>query len=365
MHPDEVVDRLFEEARTGDSRHTDVLYHPLTEFQVGPALELGQGEEIRNVYHDKISTLWDVVLEADGIQPGKEVVALLGVKSAQTFIVACGHGQTGDGGLLQGCGCTDSQEIMHLAGALDDVGRADEVAQTPAGDGVGLGEGVAGDGVLEHTGQAGHADVLCRGVDDVLIHLIRHHKSVVLDGKPGDGFQLVAAEDLAAGVGGVAEDKRLGTLGKALLDEAQIELILRRHQRDVDGFSPREDGVCAVVLVKRREDHHLVAGVADGHHGGHHGLGAAAGDADFRVGVHLVVEGRAGLFRQRLPEVLRTEGHSVLMGAVVGGFGQRVGQLLRRVKIREALRQVDGIVLVVDAGHPADDGVGKGADAVA
>ena len=26
---------------------------------------------------------------------------------------------------------------------------------------------------------------------------------------------------------------------------------------------------------------------------------------------------------------------------------------------------VDGIVLVVDAGHPADDGVGKGADAVA
>lgn len=109
----------------------------------------------------------------------------------------------------------------------------------------------------------------------------------------------------------------------------------------------------------------IVSGVADGHHGGHHGLGAAAGDADLRVGVHLVVEGRAGLFRQRLPEVLRTEGHSVLMGAVVGGFGQRVGQLLRRVEIREAPRQVDGIVLVVDAGHPADDRVGEGADAVA
>ena len=109
----------------------------------------------------------------------------------------------------------------------------------------------------------------------------------------------------------------------------------------------------------------IVSGVADGHHGGHHGLGAAAGDADLRVGVHLVVEGRAGLFSQRLPEVLRAEGHGVLMGAVVGGFGQRVGQLLRRVEIREAPRQVDGIVLVVDAGHPADDRVGEGADAVA
>ena len=108
----------------------------------------------------------------------------------------------------------------------------------------------------------------------------------------------------------------------------------------------------------------IVSGVADGHHGGHHGLGAAAGDADLRVGVH-VVERRAGLFRQRLPEVLRAEGHGVLMGAVVGGFGQRIGQLLRRVEIRETLRQVDGIVLVVDAGHPADDRVGEGADAVA
>ena len=78
----------------------------------------------------------------------------------------------------------------------------------------------------------------------------------------------------------------------------------------------------------------IVSGVADGHHGGHHGLGAAAGDADLRVGVHLVVERRAGLFRQRLPEVLRAEGHGVLMGAVVGGFGQRIGQLLRRVEIR-------------------------------
>ena len=42
-----------------------------------------------------------------------------------------------------------------------------------------------------------------------------------------------------------------------------------------------------------------------------------------------------------------------------------VQQLLRRVKIREALGQIDGVILVVDAGHAADDGIRKRAHAVA
>lgn len=42
-----------------------------------------------------------------------------------------------------------------------------------------------------------------------------------------------------------------------------------------------------------------------------------------------------------------------------------VQQLLRRVKIREALGQIDGVILVVDAGHAADNGIRKRAHAVA
>ena len=33
-------------------------------------------------------------------------------------------------------------------------------------------------------------------------------------------------------------------------------------------------------LVERREDDDLVSGVRNRHHGGHHGLGTAAGDDD-------------------------------------------------------------------------------------
>ena len=218
--------------------------------------------------------------------------------------------------------------------------------------------------MLEHTGQTGHADMLIGGVDDVLIHLVCDDKGIVLQRELCDGLQLIAAEDLAAGVRGVAEDQRLGPLCKALFNEAEVKLIGRRDQRDIDGFRPGEDGICAVVFVKRREDHDLITGVADGHHRGHHGLGAAAGDADLGVGVHFMMEGGARLFRQCFAEILGAEGHGVLVRAFVSRLSQCVQQFLRRVKIREPLRQIDGVILVVDTGHTADDGVGKRADTI-
>ena len=76
------------------------------------------------------------------------------------------------------------------------------------------------------------------------------------------------------------------------------------------------------------------------------------------------MQGGTGLFRQRLAEVLGTEGHGILVRAFVCGLGQGVQQLLGRVKVRETLGQVDGIVLIVDAGHAADDRIREGAHTV-
>ena len=359
-----MVHRFPEEAGTRHSCHADLPDHPLAEFQICPSLKLRQSEKFRNVDHHKIGPLRHIVLQAHTVQPGKKVVALFCVKGLQVFVVACRQFQTGHSGFLQRCSRTHRKEIVHLAGTLDHLCRADEIAQTPACNGVGLGERVAGDGMFKHAGQACHADMLCRSVDDMLVHLICYHKGIVLDCKGGNGLQLVPAEHLAARVGGVAQDQCLGSLGKALFDQRDIKLIGGRHQRDIDRLRTRKDGVCAIVLVERRKDHHLVAGVADGHHGRHHGLGAAAGHADLGVGVHSVVQGGAGLFGQRLAEVLCTKGHSVLVRAGIGCPCQRVQQLLRRVKIRKTLRQVDGVILIIDAGHAADDRIRKGAHTV-
>ena len=105
--------------------------------------------------------------------------------------------------------------------------------------------------MLKHAGQACHADMLCRSVDDMLVHLICYHKGIVLDCKGGNGLQLVPAEHLAAGIGRIAQDQRLSTLGKALFDQGDIKLIGGRHQRDIDGFRARKNGIGTVVLVER------------------------------------------------------------------------------------------------------------------
>ena len=77
-----------------------------------------------------------------------------------------------------------------------------------------------------------------------------------------------------------------------------------------------------------------------------------------------MMEGGARLFRQCFAKILGAEGHGVLVRAFVSRLSQRVQQFLRRVKIREPLRQIDGVILVVDPGHAADDGVGKRADTI-
>ena len=134
---------------------------------------------------------------------------------------------------------------------------------------------------------------------------------------------------------------------------------LRRHQGDVDGLRSGEDGVRPVVLIEGAEDDDLVPRVAHRHHGGHHGLGAAAGDQHLGVRVHPAADGRPVLVRQGLPQVFGPVGDGVLVGALIGHLGQAVQHGLGGIEVGKSLGQVDGSVLVADPGHAPDDGVGE------
>ena len=169
---------------------------------------------------------------------------------------------------------------------------------------------------------------------------------------------------LAAGVGRVAQDERLGVLAEGLLEHVCVKMEIGRHKRHIDRLCAGQDGVCTVVFVKRGEDDDLVARIGHGHHRRHHGFRAAAGRDDLGIRVDGASHQARLLGGQRLAEVLCTKGHSVLVRAGIGCPCQRVQQLLRRVKIRKTLRQVDGVILIIDAGHAADDRIRKGAHTV-
>ena len=252
---------------------------------------------------------------------------------------------------------------MDLLDALGDLGRGDGVAQAPAGNGVGLRKRAAADGALEHAGQRGHIDVLVGRIDDVLIDFVGDAVDVVLFAQVGDKGELLARKDLAAGVGRVAQDDGLGVVvAEGCFEDLTIEVEGGRVERHIDGLGAREDGVGAVVLIKRREDDDLVAGVRDRHHGGHHGLGGAAGDHDVLVGVDRHTHKVLLLGRERLTHGLRAPRDGVLMveRLGVGRDGAKALEQLRRgIEVREALREVDGAVLIGDARHAADDRIGE------
>ena len=202
--------------------------------------------------------------------------------------------------------------------------------------------------------------MLVGGVDDVLVHLVGDDPHVVLLSQARDRLKLGAREDAAAGVGGVAQDERLhAVLRHGGLERGLVEGEGGRHERHVDGLGVAQNRVGAVVLIEGREHHDLVAGVAHGVHGAHHGLGAAAGDDDVLVGVDVDAHEAALLGGERLTEVLRAPGEGVLVRALVGDLRQAVEELLGRVEVGETLGEVDGAVLERHAGHAADDRVGE------
>ena len=348
----------MEEAGARDCPHAHQPRQILAEAQVAVVAEL------RHVQQYIVRALGVGVANAQLVQPPEEQRALAGIGVLKRPVVIVPQGQPGHGGLLQGRGCANSQEVMHLPGHVHNLRRGDDVPQPPAGDGVGFRQGGAADGALPHAGQGGHVHMLMGRVDDMLVHLVGDDIGVVLFRQVGNDIQLRPGEDLAAGVGGVAEDQRLGPLAEGVLQHLRVEAEVRRRQRHIDGLRAAEDGVRAVVLVEGGEHGHPVPGIGDGHHGGHHGLGGAAGDHDLAVRVDGHAHEAALLAGQGLAEVLRAPGDGILMGAVMGHPGQGVQKWRGRVEVREPLGQVHRAVLEGDAGHPADDGIGKAGGAL-
>ena len=200
-------------------------------------------------------------------------------------------------------------------------------------------------------------------VDDVLVYLVGDAVGVVLFAEIGDKGELFARKDLAARIGRVAQDDGLGVVvSEGRLECLAVKVECGRVERHVDGLGTRKDRVGAVVLVERREDDDLVAGVGDRHHGSHHGLGGAASDHDVLVGVDRYAHEVLLFGGKRLAHGLGAPGYGVLVVERfgIGGDGaQALEQLRWGIKVGEALREVDGAVHIGDARHAADDRIGK------
>lgn len=115
-------------------------------------VNIGSVAKVADVDKDIVSAFGGGVGEASTIEIAEEEVTAAAVGGGEVMIVVIGHIEGGHGGDLEGMSGTDGEEIMYFTGLGDDMGGGDDVAKTPAGDGVGFGEGATGDGTFEHAG---------------------------------------------------------------------------------------------------------------------------------------------------------------------------------------------------------------------
>ena len=166
------------------------------------------------------------------------MLPLLCIERQQVSVIGFWKFQSHHGCLLQRCGCSDGQEIMYLFRSLDHLLRSDQIAQSPASDGISLRKRITGNRVLVHTRKGRHADMLVRRIYHVLINLIRHNKSIIFDCQLSDLGQLFSGKYLSAWIGRVADDDRFRARLKALFYQIDIKFIRRRHQRNIDRLCP-------------------------------------------------------------------------------------------------------------------------------
>ena len=133
---------------------------------------------------------------------------------------------------------------------------------------------------------------------------------------------------------------------KARLQFVSIEGPVRRPQLHEARRGAGEKRVGTVILVKRLEDDHFVAGIDDGHHRGHHGFGGAAANGDFALGIDANALGAFEFLDDGVAQALGAPGDGVLVDVVGDGLAGGFLKFRGGGKIRKTLRKIDGIVFI-------------------
>ena len=126
-------------------------------------------------------------------------------------------------------------------------------------------------------------------------------------------FQFVARKNLSSGIVGRVDDDGFGARAERGGQLPFVEGPVGGLQLYEARRSTGKNRVRSVVFVERLEDDDFIAGIDDGHHGGHHGFGGAAGDGDFAFGIVADALRARKFFDDGVAQWLRSPGDGVLI----------------------------------------------------
>ena len=355
------------EGRGRNGRHPHLRGQPAADGHIprlGGVQGRGRDVQLPGVRHHEIGALGrrgdEPCLLQDPDQPvplglihGREPVE---VALLRGLLEGLGHG------FLQGGGHAEGDPLVGHEDGLGQVGRGDGPADLPAGDGEGFPRAAQGDGPLPHAGQAGYAHVLHPVVDHPLVDLVAQHQDVVLLDQPGDGRQLLPAEDLPHRVVGRVQDQEPGPLGEGPGQLVQVQGPFRGlgrpilgAQGHVDRFAPGHGHRGRVAVVEGLDEDDLVPGIQEGLHGGEDGLRGPRSDHEVGQGVQKATEERGVNVSQGLDQARVPGAAGVLVPILGDGLPSRLLDERRRGEVRETLAQIHRAVLVGQRGELRED----------
>jgi len=135
-----------------------------------------------------------------------------------------------------------------------------------------------------------------------------------------------------------------------------VELVVGRLQRDEHRARAGKGHRRHEILVERLNDHDLVPRIDDAHQSNDDGLGHATRDCHVLIGVdpvHAVLP--AELAGDGLASGRPAPGDAVLVVIQPDSIDGSLFHRLRCGEVRIALRQIDGVMLIGQPGHLADD----------
>src|SRR5580704_1792526 len=286
------------------------------------------------------------------------------VSISEIFVISTRQTQSSRASLLQRSRSTHGKKIMNFANRICDRRRRHRPPHPPSCHAVTLRQTINRDRSLAHTFEARHRNVLRAVVKNMLVDLIRDGQNVELNTQIANQFQFAACENLASRIVGRVENYRFGPMMKS---RTQLALIKRPFTVGCNRWTQLHEyrlragqhRVRPVILVKRFEDHHLVALVANRQQRRNHGLGRTTTHRDLRLWINRDPLPFLHLPGNCIPQTLRAPCNRVLIDVRGNCFLRGSLDLGRSRKIRKALRQVNRTMQHGLPRHLADDGLSK------
>lgn len=202
---------------------------------------------------------------------------------------------------LQRADAREADPRVRRRDVLDQVLRADEVADAPAGGVEQLARGADGQRQRRDL-RAQRRDAREGHVVQAVVDLVGEDEDVVLDAQVADGLEFVTAEDLADGVVRRVDDDHAGARRDLALELGEVDgpfargsrlarAVGGRVQRHVDHLAAGHFDVGDVLVEEGLEDDDLVARLEEAHESREHAFVRAGGHGHFGFGVECAAEG--------------------------------------------------------------------------